>query len=374
MEFLLTYGVSHPFTVRIDFYESNLFRLLCSVHDFVGSIHYFRTAAESSTGPPKDRFEAALHWARLSPGDMTSSVVPAYKQVMRILPQLVWLGTPVEIRYDRITDVAGIVSTEAASAAIASQEYSLALEWLEEGRSIVWKQMLQLRTPIDDLAAVEPTLATELKEVARDLDYASSPKSVDTTVSPQDMSLSEAARDHHRLAERWQELVDRARGLPGFHAFLRPQNVSELLRSAQSGSVVVINIHESRCDALAIHSNSVEISHIPLNLTLTQVMGCRSQMVRFVHSQNRDVRAPYFNRPNPKDEFRSALGVLWKDLVKPILDALGLLVCSIISHPPCYSSDLLLGLATPADWRLAAHHLVHHWPIIVLTAARCRRL
>ncbi|KAF8593758.1 hypothetical protein BDV93DRAFT_582471 [Ceratobasidium sp. AG-I] len=309
-------------------------------NDLSASIHSFRSAAKSTTGPPKIRFDAALHWARHSPSDDTANIVAAYNQVMKILPQLVWLGTPVESRYSLILDVAGSVSTEAASVAIAMHNYSLALEWLEEGRSIVWKQMLQLRTPIDDLFAVDSALATQLKQVAHDLDYASSPKPQDQTDSSDDSSPEQAARHHRGLAALWEGLVDKARDLPGFEAFLRPQKASELMRSARFGPVVVINIHESRCDALIIQPGLTEILHKPLIFSSKQAADCRVKLIHFVRGRGLDVRGVRVHRPDPKDEFRKALDVLRKDVVKPILDSLGYLVCDLPHITWCTTGPL----------------------------------
>lgn len=251
----------------------------------------------------------------------------AYNQAMKILPQLVWLGSSVESRYDRILDVVGSVSAEAAAVAISMKGYAIALQWLEEGRSIVWKQMLQLRTPIDELSDVDPALATELKKVARDLDHASSPKPIDHIESSDEVSLEKAAQRQHQLAKTWQELVDKARNLPGLDAFLRPPEACDLMRSARYGPVVVINIHRCRCDALVIQPGVSNISHIPLRFSLQQAASSRVQMLHFVSTRGLDVRGFQVRRPDPKEEYRRALGVLWKDVVKPILDFLGYLVC-----------------------------------------------
>jgi hypothetical protein len=50
----------------------------------------------------------------------------------------------------------------AAAAAIAADDYEKALEWPEQGRSIIWGQVLSLCTPVDDLKRGYPALADEL--------------------------------------------------------------------------------------------------------------------------------------------------------------------------------------------------------------------
>lgn len=93
---------------------------------------------------------------------MTGSSIQAYNQAFALLPQVVWLGSTVVDRYNKIQDTGGLCA-RAVAAAISMKDYQSALEWFEEGRSIVWKQMMQLRTPVDDLVAVNPDLAAEFK-------------------------------------------------------------------------------------------------------------------------------------------------------------------------------------------------------------------
>lgn len=80
------------------------------------------------------------------------------------MPELVGLGTTIDRRYTILTGT-GDIAKQAASYAISHKNYSRALEWLEQGRSVVWNQILQLRTPVDDLSKVNPALAQRLEEV-----------------------------------------------------------------------------------------------------------------------------------------------------------------------------------------------------------------
>lgn len=57
------------------------------------------------------------------------------------------------------------------TAASAAEQYETALEWLEQGCSIVWDQLLSLRTLIDALHAVDPTLANVLTRVSMALEH-----------------------------------------------------------------------------------------------------------------------------------------------------------------------------------------------------------
>ena len=56
-----------------------------------------------------------------------------------------------------------------ASAAISAEQYD-ALRWLEQGRFIVWNQLLHLHIPVDALRDVEPGFADGVRCVARALE------------------------------------------------------------------------------------------------------------------------------------------------------------------------------------------------------------
>lgn len=247
---------------------------------------------------------------------------------MAFLPRIVWLGSDVYRRYEKLSKIDS-VAAEAVAVAIGSGEYNIALEWLEEGRSIVWKQMLQLRTPIDGLAAVNPALATELKQVARALDSASSLQRFSVALPSDATSLEHAAQQHRRLAERWEALVSQARQLSGFETFLLPKTAPELMFAAQSGPIVAVNVDESRCDALVLIPGRSEVSHIPLvDFSYEKATSISARFQGLVRSRGLASRG-FKARSLPQNTLEQTLAVLWTDVVKPVLDALGFTVCML---------------------------------------------
>ena len=72
-----------------------------------------------------------------------------------------------------LAEVGGIVR-DAVAAAIRHEEYETAVVWAEQGRSIVWQNLLGLRTPIDDLRRTHPQLADRLQNITRQLEGSAS--------------------------------------------------------------------------------------------------------------------------------------------------------------------------------------------------------
>ncbi|KAG9119916.1 hypothetical protein FRC07_004832, partial [Ceratobasidium sp. 392] len=90
---------------------------------------------------------------------------------MQIIPRIIWLGNTANRRYELIPKTRD-ATMQAAAIAIMLEKTNIALEWLEQGRSIVWNQLLQLRTPIDELSIANPSLAATIKQVAYSLENA----------------------------------------------------------------------------------------------------------------------------------------------------------------------------------------------------------
>jgi hypothetical protein len=208
-----------------------------------------------------------LKWARSALTFHNSSALQGYAVAFELLPQVAWMGQTILAQHSELTSM-GNIASEAAATAISASQYDTALEWLEQGRSVVWNQLLQLRTPVDKLCEEQPTLANDLLHVSTALERASS-RDVSTqrlsTQSNQDISMEEEAQHHRRLAEKWEALVTKIRDIPGFEDFLQPKKLAQLCRAADAGPVVVVNVHKSRCDALILMAGLDDVMHIPLD-------------------------------------------------------------------------------------------------------------
>ncbi|KAG8746069.1 hypothetical protein FRC10_006172 [Ceratobasidium sp. 414] len=247
---------------------------------------------------------------------------------MILIPKLIWLGNTSDKRRGDIASI-GDTTIEAAAAAIQFEAFDRAVEWLEEGRSIVWKQILQLRNPLDDLSTVDFSLATQLRQVAHKLEQARSYESGPSLTSTNAIVQEQATQQLHSLAANWDELLSQARRLPNFHNLLKPQPFSELVLVAKSSTVVVINVHKSRCDAIAVLSGSTTPIHIQLpSFSHDKAAEARAQLSSSLHNartRSRSARHPVYHFEEEQDYFRAILATLWLDVVEPILGRIGYL-------------------------------------------------
>ncbi|CAE6499731.1 unnamed protein product [Rhizoctonia solani] len=293
------------------------------------SVTCLRKSIKSSHGQSAKKFDAARFLARLLSSNNQPGAIHAYQIAMDCLPQIIWLGEIASVRLAQTFQLSDLVE-EAAAVAIQSQDIHLALEWLEQGRSIVWGQFLQLQTPLDDLTSVNPELATKLKEASDELHNTSTgiipPENFepDSYLRPLDWIVQR----HHLVADHYDKLLDQVRQTPGFESFLRPRKASELIKAARSQPVVVINVHKSRCDALILLPNESDIIHVPLsNLYERRALKLHVPFDILPKSSQAKDELDGFRGVHPKvekDQFEIMLGELWVCVAKPILEALGM--------------------------------------------------
>ncbi|KAJ7607753.1 CHAT domain-containing protein [Roridomyces roridus] len=298
------------------------------IESLMKAIDYFAAAARAPTGPPVLRFEAARFWAMTS-RMLTRNLDPLapYRTALELLPELAWLGLSISDRHQRLSD-AGSVVRDAAAQAIAIGSYETAVEWLEQGRSVIWGQLLNLRTPVDNLMEKHPSLAKRFLTLSAQLEGAGTRRTDFET----QQSIKLITNKAHQNAVEREKLLKEIRELPEFERFLLPKTISELSTASQHGVIVMLNVNELQCDALALLPGlEDEVMHIPLpNFKPEDVDSLAKSLGGLVGRGVRLKGGPEGQKKNPEEEFRILLSKLWFGIVKPVLDGLG--ICSNLSR------------------------------------------
>ncbi|KAF5339975.1 hypothetical protein D9611_012387 [Ephemerocybe angulata] len=316
-------------------------------HDATEALSNFRTCATSTLGPPHERLKAAKRWAALlEPYNIHSpDVLTAYDTVIHLTTLTTTLDQALENRYAQLAKDSSGLPLKAAAAALTLNRVDKALEWLEEGRCLVWGQLTRLRTPIDDLRRCDHELADSIVEVSRRLEGAGSSRNalrLEMSVSEK-VILEDQARTHVVLAKQWDELLAKARAMPGFESFLKPMPCYRLMQNVpEAGHVVIINIDKDRCDAIVLSSGRGEPLHIPLgSFSLSRCNQYREGMSQQLHfyclrdrggavsiaakgARDECGICPRFGRRTKSGEtvVQAILRGLWDDVVHPILQSL----------------------------------------------------
>jgi len=310
--------------------------------DTIAATSNYRQSATHMSGSPSVRLTAAQLWAHLSASHNPSDSLEAYDTVVNLLSQIAGIDRTIRQRHSSLVDISKLTAT-AASAAFAQEEVGKALEWLEQGRCLVWSQLNQLRTPVDDLRARNHLLADRFLHISQALESSGSrqeftPLAIDGTMS-QKIALEDEARTHILLAHDWDQLLKEIRSIPQFSNFLQPRRASSLMKDLpQDGPTILFNIHKDRCDALALIKGCDQPLHIPLeHLTYNDASELKDRLRRYLVSgkyimRNADRGPRRCRDPNEKGDLQEILEELWLRVVKPILDALSSSVRPILTR------------------------------------------
>jgi hypothetical protein len=245
-----------------------------------------------------------------------SESIPAFTAALDILPELSWLGLSIRDRHYHIV-AAGEVVREAVGTAINAHEYGRAVEWLEQGRSIIWGQILELRTPVDALKQSHPDLAEKLLLFSTQLEGAGT-----RDISLHWELLQLAGDRYHEVAHARDLLLKEIRALPKFSRFLLPKTMSEISLAAEHGPVVILNVSLWQTAALVLMPGFVEeILYIPLPEFHIERIDALEKSLRGLVWEGRGMKRE--GRMPPEAEFADILSELWKRVAKPILEGIG---------------------------------------------------
>ncbi|KAF6754680.1 CHAT domain-containing protein [Ephemerocybe angulata] len=313
--------------------------------DLEQSLACYRAAATSDVGPPREKLRGAKCWASMLVQHCPQSpeILPSFDAALGLVALIAGLEQTVRGRYNQLESTSGL-ALKAAAAACVLDRPDKALEWLEQGRCLVWSQLNNLRTPLDDLRIHDKDLAQAIANVSKQLEAAGSSRGQANASTPlsDKISLEDEARAHLALARKWDDLLKIARAIPGFETFLMPPSCSALMQQLPESPIVVINMDNRRCDALALMDGLDEPLHIPLpSFSVEKAREyrtvLRSQLSRHhlrareanietsIDSESwvRGVRPAPVRTHVEGSPVHQVLRGLWEEVVKPILDALG---------------------------------------------------
>ena len=322
------------------------------------AILYFSCAARSrASGQPLTQFQAFKSWFycavalhRISGPEAHQILLEAFECGISLIPQLAWIGLPFKDRYMALLEAADIIQS-AASVATGLGHSTRAIEWLEQGRCIVWGQLLQLRTPLDQLRYADPDLANRLEWLSNSLEHsgAASEQSFGEQNGRGEL-LEQRARRHRELVTERETLLEQVQALPGFEQFFLPKTFSQLRASAHLGPIIILSVNPKQGDALIVVADLDEPVHVPLllineakaedlRMLLNNVLSNDGRVV----SRDDPIRAA---RPVGQEgrSFGRILADLWIKVVKPVLHALAL---SVSKHRSFISTSLTVYTQTP---------------------------
>jgi hypothetical protein len=265
----------------------------------------FRAAAEGPGSSVQDRLFAARCWAgvAMEAGDQADALAAGCAAVA-LLREFGWAGLDRDDQVQSIQD-GKAMPREAAALAIATGRPELAVELLEQGRSVLWGSTLHLRADLAALATHDPARAAELEQVRATLN--------------KEGGLDQEERV--RLARQWQQLVCEVRELPGFAAFLAPAAFAELAPAAAEGPVVIVNISTIRCDAIILlPEGGIDVVELP-DVDVPGMDAVANTYMSHLAAAM-EPGATSLTRERARHTVHDTLEWLWTHIALPVLDRL----------------------------------------------------
>ncbi|KAK7678968.1 hypothetical protein QCA50_017911 [Cerrena zonata] len=278
---------------------------------------FFEKATHHSSASVKSRFTACLEWIAKAREYQDSSLISAYAISLTLLTRFLLATPSVELQHKFLQSTSTIPKTlasDAAAAAVDAGRLETAVEFLEQGRSMLWSEMRNFRPPLEQLREVSPTLADELRELTTQLEHQATSFEATSTLNESPVPLEVRQKKHRILSDRVDDLLTRVRKLEGFADFLKVVSFQTLRMAAVEGPVIVINISQHRSDAIIVHDTQdpyvVQLSDIHLETLADFASYCADP------TKTRDEEFPKW--------LRQVLQTLWKMVVGPIVDHLTL--------------------------------------------------
>ncbi|OCB86599.1 hypothetical protein A7U60_g6277 [Sanghuangporus baumii] len=235
--------------------------------DLEECIQVLNLAADQKFSNSPSRFEAARRWAEIARSHDHQSLFEAYKAAMPLLQRALTVRSTLPAQHRLLSSISHLhsLALDAASSAIDKDDFRQALEFLEQGRSLLWTQMRGFRIPLEQLSRADKTLSERFGDCNRRLEaiIASSDSPTTCSITGGDSIRALSTSQEKILADKksvqmWQSydeqeaIINDIRRIPGFENFLQAAPFEVIQQAASEGPVIVLNYSKYRCDALIL--------------------------------------------------------------------------------------------------------------------------
>ena len=203
-----------------------------------------------------------------------------------------------------LSNLYSLASNTAAASLEAGNDPYEALRLLELGRSVLISMQLDARMPIPELKKQHPTLADEYIKLHHQL------RSSKITEEPFEI--------RHKITTDLHNLLAKIHQKPGFDGFGKTLGKEEMMKLADRGPIVILNVSKFRCDAIAILSDEIKVISLP-DLDV-DFLGQKSFELQEQLAATEDAQKDYHLLYKNLTEI---LKITWRQAMNPTLKALG---------------------------------------------------
>jgi hypothetical protein len=314
-------------------------------YDLGKALEYLLRVTRESIVPPSKRLNLvrpslALAQAQLrgyesiaDVHEMRELILLIYRCLIDLLPLAATFSQEPEARLRELA-TSEQLGVAAALHALELGKADVAVEVVEQARSVFWQQALRTRSPLED---IPPALAEPLKIIFRDLEAASTEIERAKSLNQSAPLWADQSRvDRRRKGVRAEQLLEDIRALDGNQHFMKGQPWMELASvAAENRHVIVLLGNKYACCALVIKHNESRPLHVPLNDMNWNRLRTLSSSVKDFGLPSRDItsaadldRLSMGRSRNTLETSDKLLMEMWHAIVKPVIEVLGLKVSS----------------------------------------------
>ena len=227
------------------------------------SVSKFEEAFKDESATASERLHIAWWWATFARAWDHPSTTLAYRNTLSAL-QSSFTGAFTVQWQSSTNDRLGSkihISLDYASYQIEKGQLELAVETIEQGKTLIWSDIYGLRTSAGRLRMANPDLAERLATVSQDLAAVNASilahRAAGSRLDEEEDhehtdTFSPMFKEQRRLLRERQKIVAGAKALPGFENFMEVVPFRTLQDAASRGPIIVINHCRWRCDILIV--------------------------------------------------------------------------------------------------------------------------
>jgi CHAT domain-containing protein len=238
------------------------------------SVSMFEGAFQAESATTSERLNMAWWWATLARAWDHSSTTLAYQNTLSALQSSLAGAFTMQLQPVLIGRL-GLktqIPLEYASYRIQIGQFEMAVETIEQGKTLIWSELYGLWPFVGGLRRANPDLADKLATVSEELvavndsilGHRAGGSQLNEEEEYQHMDdFSPIFNKRRRLLRKRQDVIAAIKHLPGFENFMEPVPFRTLQHAASRGPIIIINHCPWRCDILIVLHNSPP-SHIPM--------------------------------------------------------------------------------------------------------------
>ncbi|KAI0283878.1 CHAT domain-containing protein, partial [Russula brevipes] len=223
-------------------------------------------AATDTYASAPNRFHISCQWAKTARAFRHPSASTAYQSAISLMQDSLAFAPTLEIQHFRLVEMRHDhekLPLDYASYQVRIGHLEQAIETLEQGRGLLWSEMRGFRTSIEQLRAVDLSLAEKFAAVNRDLEALTTSGSSSVWMDGGEFDDNKEMDPFGRLVVKQRKLLDERKSLivqiqalQGFESFLMAPSFDTLRSAAARGPVIIINHCRWRSDIIILLRDS----------------------------------------------------------------------------------------------------------------------